>query len=60
LNLEIEKLQSLKDNIIERQNKLKIKLANYENFKSNLEQVINEKAIKSEIRETDTYFQRFR
>jgi hypothetical protein len=42
LNLEIEKLQTLKDDITTRQNKLKSKLSIYENLKYNLDKILDD------------------
>jgi len=45
LNLEIEKLETLKNNILVRQNKAKAELSVYENLKYNIEQILNKDSI---------------
>ena len=41
LNMEIERLEILKNNIVIRQNKVKSELASYENLKYNIEQILD-------------------
>ena len=41
LNLEIERLETLKNNILIRQNKVKAELSSYENLKYNIERILD-------------------
>ena len=54
LNIEIERLETLKNNIIIRQNKVKSELDSYENLKYNIEQILDDNISnkEKEIRKT--------
>lgn len=43
LNMEIERLEKLKSNIIAKNNKVKVKISSYENIKANVEDILTEK-----------------
>ncbi len=48
LNIEIERLEKLKSNIIARNNKVKVKISSYENIKATAEGILTEKQTSKE------------